>query len=725
MSANNLNKKTVTVDGGYSLKLANGVPISPTKTQGSFTNFASGTATYKTTAFSDYYTQNDNKVTYTPANGGKTITVKNLKSSATLDAIKSGISVTEQNDGSFKLSFHSADILSANAPTISATGLTYTVAVDKSLNPTALALDWKVSGTNASLQSDTSSGYSVKDNEVVYSKKVTGSPQIVLGGLAKNASLSSPSGKVLALDSKVLGSNTSLKSNAGSYTIKLTGNLSKKTFTASDKADTLNIAASNMAIIGGKGNDNFSVSGSNVTLTGGKGNDSFKLSGKNPVLIYSAGDGIDKANYVKGLQVSLSGNTSIKALGKKDSTLVLGFGKNSSISVTGAKDTDTLTVVSGSDSVTLSADKFDLASKLTFNSKNSSVKVAKNFTGSLTPNDDIYLAGSKLSSVSTINASNVTGTVSISGNAKANVITAGKNNDSILGNNGNDKLYGNAGNDKLYGGKGNDSLFGGKGNDTLWGGSGNDVFIYEAGKDVIADFDSAHDKIKIAKGKISKTTLSGSNVVFSIGTGSLTVKNAKGKSISLIDSAGKTSSTVVGAQALTNDSKSKVTLADDMSFADASKRTKAIQITGNSLANSISGSSKNDSIYGGSGNDSILGNAGNDKLYGEAGNDKLLGGKGNDSLWGGKGNDSLWGDSGNDTFLYSKGDGKDVIFGFDNNDTLTLDNLQFSSASYSKKNQAVTLKFDSGSITFKNFSATSFHINDDTYKISGSKFVKK
>jgi len=30
-----------------------------------------------------------------------------------------------------------------------------------------------------------------------------------------------------------------------------------------------------------------------------------------------------------------------------------------------------------------------------------------------------------------------------------------------------------------------------------------------------------------------------------------------------------------------------------------------------------------------------------------------------------------------------------------------------------------------GSVTLKEFTATTFHINDETYKISGNKFVKK
>jgi len=100
----------------------------------------------------------------------------------------------------------------------------------------------------------------------------------------------------------------------------------------------------------------------------------------------------------------------------------------------------------------------------------------------------------------------------------------------------------------------------------------------------------------------------------------------------------------------------------------------------------------------------------------------LSGGKGNDTLVDGAGNDSLWGDAGSDVFNYNAGEGNDIIYGFDNKDTLTFDSLDFT-ATY--KDNAVTLTFDEGFVTLKNFTATTFHINDETYKISGKKFVQK
>ena len=76
--------------------------------------------------------------------------------------------------------------------------------------------------------------------------------------------------------------------------------------------------------------------------------------------------------------------------------------------------------------------------------------------------------------------------------------------------------------------------------------------------------------------------------------------------------------------------------------------------------------------------------------------------------------------TGADKFIYHSGEGKDIIFGFDNKDTLTLDNLNFTS-SYNKSKGELVLKIGNGSVTFKDFSATTFHINNATYKISGSK----
>lgn len=333
--------------------------------------------------------------------------------------------------------------------------------------------------------------------------------------------------------------------------------------------------------------------------------------------------------------------------------------------------------------------------------------------------------------------------ITIVGNDQDNAIQGGSGNDQITGGKGDDILNGGAGSDKLWGGNDDDTLLGDTGNDTLYGGAGKDLFVYSAGKDFIADY-AAGDTISLGAA-ISKATLSGSDVVFTIGTGSLTIKNGKDKTLSLIDSTGKELSTVISGDGLvlTNTANSRVTLGSDVEKADASTRTKAIVIVGNALdntisggksgdqitggngADSINGNSGNDKIWGGNGNDTILGSAGADNLSGGAGADKLYGGSGNDTLTGGTGNDLLWGNAGADTFVYADGDGKDIIYGFDDDDMLQITG-KFTPL-YVASNNSISFKVGStyNAIVLKNYTAETFNVNGDTYALSNGKLLKQ
>ncbi len=453
-------------------------------------------------------------------------------------------------------------------------------------------------------------------------------------------------------------------------------------------ADTLRGGSGNDKLFGEVGNDLLSGGTGNDTLTGGDGDDIFIYSaGKDVILDYATGDKISLGAAIS--KSSVKGADVIFTIGSGSLTVKNGKGKTLNLIDSAGKESST---IFGNDVFTYS--------------NSSSAKVTLG------------------SSYKTADASKRTKAIQITGNDLANSIVGGSKNDSLYGGKGADTLRGGSGNDKLFGEVGNDLLSGGTGNDTLTGGDGDDIFIYSAGKDVIADY-ATGDKISLGAA-ISKSSVKGSDVVFTIGSGSLTVKNGKGKTLNLIDSAGKESSTIFGGDVFTysDSSSAKVTLGSSYKTADASKRTKAIQITGNDLANSIVGGSKNDSLYGGKGADTLRGGNGNDKLFGEVGNDLLYGGAGSDSLWGGAGNDSLWGDAGADTFIYSSGDGKDVIFGFDDTDMLEITGAF--SASYNKSKNQIAFKVGStaSAITLRDFTATTFNINGDDYKISGTKLVK-
>ena len=82
----------------------------------------------------------------------------------------------------------------------------------------------------------------------------------------------------------------------------------------------------------------------------------------------------------------------------------------------------------------------------------------------------------------------------------------------------------------------------------MTGGNGNDVFVYanNDGNDVITDYTAKQDKIKLTSGTISSSSIKGSDVVLKIGSGSITIKNGKNKSITVVDSNNKSTSKVYG-----------------------------------------------------------------------------------------------------------------------------------------------------------------------------------
>ena len=216
---------------------------------------------------------------------------------------------------------------------------------------------------------------------------------------------------------------------------------------------------------------------------------------------------------------------------------------------------------------------------------------------------------------------------------------------------------------EIIGNKNPNTIAAGKGNDTIYGGAGNDSLVGNAGNDKIF-------------GEV------GSDIILG-GAGNDSLSGDAG---------------------------------NDKLYGGAGLDT----IYGGVGNDSLNGEAGNDKLYGDAGTDIIYGDAGNDTLSGDAGNDKLYGGAGNDSLWGGKGNDTLYGDAGADTFIYESGDGRDVIYGFENNDMLQITGAF--SASYNKSKNELAFKVGSTqkAITLKDFTATSFRINNSSYKINGT-----
>ena len=371
----------------------------------------------------------------------------------------------------------------------------------------------------------------------------------------------------------------------------ITGTSGNDTIAGSDSADSINGGAGNDLITGGGGND---------TLTGGAGNDTFTCSSGN-VVITDYTEGGDAINLTKD---------SVDSSYLDGSDVVLKFGSESIRIVDGAKK---LITVDSTSSI------YGIPVGLTYSSDETAATLDNDFGGTLK-------ATEYYSSVKTITAATRSAAVYINGNTLANSIDGSGGNDTIYGGNGNDSIFGNIGNDRLYGdagfdflsgGTGNDTLSGGSGNDTLTGGLGKDVFIYSSGNDVITDYSAGQDSIKLSSGAIVGSSVIGSDVVLKVGNGSITIKKGKGKSITVVDSTGKTTRKPYRdtTTLMINDSDSAaVTVDSSVLIIDASSRTKAIKITGNELDNSITGGSGNDTLAGGTGRDVFIYSSGNDVI---------------------------------------------------------------------------------------------------------------
>ena len=449
--------------------------------------------------------------------------------------------------------------------------------------------------------------------------------------------------------------------------------------------DDINNYGANATLSGGTGNDairNWEGDegyGSNVLIVGGAGDDSvWNYNGANVLFKYAAGDGndlIEGFNATSTLQLGDGSDTYSKAISGSDIVVTAGDG---SIVLKDAAKLSTLNILGKEFSPVVIYDNKS-ASKVTL-----------------------------ASSIEIGDATARTKAINITGNNLDNTIVGGSGKDTLYGKNGDDYLEGGDGADKLYGNGGNDTLWGGTGNDTLTGNAGSDLFIYTAGKDVIADFDD-DDTLQLGDGSDTYSkAISGKNVVVTAGEGSITLKNAA--SLSTLNILGKESAP---ATIYDNKSASKVTLASSIGIGDATARTSAIRITGNNIANTILGGTGKDTLYGKNGDDYLEGGDGNDKLYGQ--ND-------DDTLWGGIGNDTLEGGKGADTFIYNDGEGKDVITDFGDDDLLQITG-DFTT-SYNASAGTITFKFDDGRLTLKDFTATTFNINGDSYHISGNKLVK-
>ncbi len=277
---------------------------------------------------------------------------------------------------------------------------------------------------------------------------------------------------------------------------------------------------------------------------------------------------------------------------------------------------------------------------------------------------------------------------SLYGGNGGDVIRGGAQNDTLDGGGGNDALQGQGGDDELYGSWGDDTLDGGAGNDTLYGAEGNDTYMFGrgSGKDVITPFDATAGKLDVIQ----------------LGAGVLTSDVVlKRDFIDLVLSINGTADILRVSNYFYSGGDPRqqieqIKFSDDTIWDVDAVRARVLMPTsgddtvyGYGTADNLSGLAGDDTVYAYRGNDTLDGGDGEDKLYGEDGDDVIRGGSqsdsldggyGNDSLNGGAGTDMLVGGGGDDTYVFSVGDGADVISENDttagNVDVISFTNLK-------------------------------------------------
>ncbi|MBD8576984.1 putative Ig domain-containing protein [Pseudomonas syringae] len=237
------------------------------------------------------------------------------------------------------------------------------------------------------------------------------------------------------------------------------------------------------------------------------------------------------------------------------------------------------------------------------------------------------------------------------GGDEPNILHGGAGHDAIRGWGGDDILYGDDGNDEIYGGAGNDALSGGAGNDKLFGDGGDNYFDGGQGADFYLSYGDSHDTYVMRVGD-------GRDIAYDMAN-SIDIVMANAELNSIKYERDEYSTLIL---ALNDNDQLHL-----MSFFNGGFTAVNISIKDN-LGTTIflDFSAINKLVTtGGDNNDSLYGLSDADYIKGKGGNDLIVGNEGNDTIEGGRGDDSLDGGSGNDTYVYERGDGRDVITNYD------------------------------------------------------------
>jgi Ca2+-binding RTX toxin-like protein len=484
----------------------------------------------------------------------------------------------------------------------------------------------------------------------------------------------------------------------------MTGGSGADTISAGGGDDLLDGGAGADSLVGGAGNDTFSGGAGNDTLRGetgddlldaGGGNDWLHGGAGNDVYLFGRGDGSD---VVRNRQqdgnwaVEPDQGSTIDVLRFKDGVVAADLdvwrdGDNLVLRIRGTADQVTLEgfYYGGSINHAVSVDRIE-------------------FT------DGSSLSDATVTALVAAAAVAVPAAVNVNGTAAPDTLVGGAGRQNIYGNNGDDVLDGGSGDDLLQGNAGSDTyLFGrGDGRDVVWNNQWGDIadqnhVYYSYGYYIEPDYQGTTDVLRFKSG----VTASDLNISRN---GAHLILGIKGTNDQV---------TVWGFFAINDINHAygvdRIEFADGGTLTDAEIRLALIKgseadetinalngaeqidaLGGDDVVNATGG---NDTISAGDGDDAVNAGDGADIVSGGDGNDTLYGNNGDDVLDGGAGDDLLQGNAGSDTYLFGRGDGRDVVWNNQWGDIADQNHVYYSYGYYIEPDYQGTtdvLRFKSG-----------------------------
>ena len=689
VSAAALNNSNVTINNNdYKLALATDV-TAPSTTEAGWT--ISGTmATYKKVATNAGYTLANNQITYTPASGGDTVAVNGVKSTEGLSIDGNVVTVATSS-------------LNNTRVTVS-DGYTLALANDV-IRSARTSAGWtydKDKATATYSHEATSAGYSIVNNQIVYSE-ATGGGEISVIGLKSSDGLTL-NNKTVTVGNAAL--NQTAVTISDGYILTLGNDVEKSTntkesWTISGDVATYTGAATSAGYTLADNKIGYATAsgGETFTVTGVKDTKGLSLDGK---IVTVANSALNQAEVTisDGYELKLGGDVaeSKKQTGwtkldngnmsyQTDSTTAGYKLENNQISYVAEILGETLAEISGIDS----------ASTPTLD-ENGITFAASNFE------DNVAVIQSKISNFNM--AAGDYADKEFSGTDKIDKITNVGSNLIINGGAGSDKISNRGTGVTIEGGAGDDNV-------TVSGGDeGGNTFVYADGdgKDILYNF-KANDTIQVLGTTTVDADIKNKDVIFKVGKGTITVRDGATSemAITLIDSAGKaivedtytTEGIISGNKIeLAESLKKPYTQAANITEVNGSKVKGGIQITG---------SGERGKISGGAGNDTLISSEGDFELTGSAGNDLFIFGGGDDTIT----DYSQGGTNGADRISLGsfaendyEFDGNDIVLNLENNNTLTIRDGKGKEITFAGKKSTIKSYTDEGIFADKKKSLT-------------------